>query len=259
MPQIDLKTVAAATLLLGLFAGFYIDNTLLSKPRIETLTQTITEQETTITTIETQLDTLDNEHNTLQALYDQLNANNVPLNQYTELEQQNQEQETTITEKENQISSLQNSLDTLEDIIDEKEADIRDLEDQLDTLQSNYDAVYNPLNIEFTLEDLDISLRVTTDIYPDNNEITGTVIITHTNGAPFTGSFKLSLSKVYVNAGTSSDFYEIHGADIYTWSNPFVLGAGSYKLTLSEIKDPLGSTVLTNNQLKPYTIYLFQG
>jgi len=259
MPQIDLKTIAAATLLLGLFTGFYIDNTLLSKPRIETLTQTITEQETTITTLETQLDTLDDEHNTLQAIYDQLNANNVPLSQYTELEQQNENQETTITEKENQISSLQNSVDTLQTIIDEKDADIQDLQDQLDTLQSNYDAVYNPLNIEFTLEDLDISLRVTTDTYPDNTEITGTVYITHTNGAPFTGSFKLSLSKVYLNVGTSSDFYEIHGAEIYNWNSPFVLGAGSYKLSLSEIKDSLGSTVLTSNQLRPYAIYLFEG
>ena len=259
MPQIDLKTVAAATLLLGLFAGFYIDNTLLSKPRIDTLTETLTEQTTTITTLETQLDTLDDEHNTLQALYDQLNANNVPLSQYEELEQQNQEQETTITEKETQISSLQNSVETLETIIDDKDTEILDLEDQLDTLQSNYDAVYNPLNIEFTLEDLDIELRVTTDTYPDNTEIEGTVYITHTNGAPFTGSFKLSLSKVYVNAGTSSDYYEIHGAEIYNWNSPFVLGAGSYKLSLSEIKDSLGSTVLESYQLKPYAIYLFMG
>ena len=83
MPQIDLKTIAATALILGLFAGFYIDNTLLSKPHIETLTQTITEQTATITTLENQKNTLENEHNTLQALYDQLNANNVPLNQYT--------------------------------------------------------------------------------------------------------------------------------------------------------------------------------
>ena len=87
---IDTKTIAITTLILGLFAGFYIDNTLLSKPRIETLTQTITQQTATITTLENQLNTLENEHNTLQALCDQLNTNNVPLSQYTELQQQNE-------------------------------------------------------------------------------------------------------------------------------------------------------------------------
>ena len=68
MQQINLKTVAVATLLLGLFAGFYVDNTLLSKPRIDNLAQIVSEQETTITTLETQLDMLDDEHKTLQVL-----------------------------------------------------------------------------------------------------------------------------------------------------------------------------------------------
>lgn len=259
MPQIDLKIIAATALILGLFAGFYIDNTLLSKPRIDTLTQTITEQTTTITTLETQLDTLDDEHNTLQALYDQLNTNNVPLSWYTELEQQNEEQETTIATLETQVASQLSSIDTLETAINERDTEIQNLEDQLDTLQNKYNAVVNPLYVVFTLEDLNVNLTIDTDTYPSNSDITGTITITHANGAPFTGSFKLTLNKLYPSAGTPSEFYEIHGAKIYTWDNPFILGAGSYKLALSEIKDSLGVTILTTNQLKPYAIYLFEG
>lgn len=53
--------------------------------------------------------------------------------------------------------------------------------------------------------------------------------------------------------------FEVYGADIYSWSYPFVLGAGSYKLSILEIKDNLGNTVLGSFQLKPYVIYLFVG
>jgi len=259
MPKIDLKLVAATTLILGLFAGFYIDNTLLSKPRIQTLTQTVTEQTTTITTLETQLDELGNEHDTLQALYDQLNANNVPLSQYNQLQDEKTDLEATITEQETQIESLLSSVDTLQAIIDEKEADIQNLEAQLEDLQEEYDAIYNPLQVSFTSNGLTVTLTTTKDIYSDNTAISGTVIIRYTDGAPFHGTYKLSIYKVYVNSGTTSDSYDINGASTYTWSSPFVLGAGSYKLSLSEIKDTEGASVVPSTVLRSKVIYLFEG
>ena len=49
MQNIDSKIIVTITLILGLLVGFYVNNSLISKPRIETLTQTTTEQTTTIT------------------------------------------------------------------------------------------------------------------------------------------------------------------------------------------------------------------
>ena len=259
MPKIDLKLVAATTLILGLFAGFYIDNTLLSKPRIQTLTQTVTEQTANITTLETQLDELEDQHDTLQALYDQLNANNVPLSQYNQLQDEKTDLEATIAEQETQIESLLSSVETLETLIDEKDADIQSLETQLDDLQDEYDSIYNPLRVSFTSNGLTVTLTTTKDIYSDNTAITGTVTISYTDGAPFHGTYKLSIYKVYVNSGTSSDPYTIDGASIYTWNSPFVLGAGSYKLSLSDIKDTEGTTMIPNTALRSQVIYLFEG
>jgi hypothetical protein len=90
MPKIDTKLIIATAILLGLFVGFYIDNTILSKPRIQTLTETITQQTNNLTQLNNQLTTLQNQKNTLQALYDQLNENNVPNTIYNQLQQQSE-------------------------------------------------------------------------------------------------------------------------------------------------------------------------
>lgn len=259
MPQIDFKLVAVAAIILGLFAGFYIDNTLLSKPRIDNLTQTVTEQTTSITNLETQLDELQDEHDTLQALYDQLNANNVPLSQYNQLQQQNEEQETQIGDLQTQVNSQLNSIETLQSLIDEKNDEILSLEDELDALQRKYESIKNPLYVAFSAGNLEINLTVTSDTYPENTEISGTATIRYIDGAPFHGTFKLSMYKVYVNSGTSSDPYTIDGTKIYSWSNPFILGAGSYKLSVSDIKDTEGVIVVPNTELRSNVIYLFIG
>ena len=260
MPQIDLKTIAAATLLLGLFAGFYIDNTLLSKPRIETLTQTVTEQTATITTLETQLDTLDDEHNTLQALYDQLNANNVPLSQYTELEQQNEEQETTITELEDQINSLSDMLTTQENTITDLDNQLETLHEHYNRLEEKYLEIYDPPFVSFTLNGLDINLTVTSTSYTDNTPIIGTLTVKNSDGSPFLGAFKLTLFKLYQNTGTSSQSYTINKKVVdYTWNSPFILGAGTYSLSLSELRNLGDEDVATYSQLRQYKIIIFMG
>jgi molecular chaperone GrpE (heat shock protein) len=250
MQKIDSRMIAVIALIIGLLAGYYVDNTILNKPRIESLTQTISDQNTTINNLENQLQSLQNDHDSLQTDYDQL---------YTESQQQIGEIENTVTQHQNQIDSLLGSVDTLETIINDKNMEVIELEEQLNTLQRKFDQVNNPLFAAFTLDDLNINITVTEDSYRDNSPIIGSVTITYTNGTSFTGSFKLTLMKVYPNIGTPSDFYNIQGSKIYSWENPFVLGAGSYRLNLSEIKDPLGNTVLTNVQLKPYGVNLFLG
>jgi hypothetical protein len=259
MPKIDLKLIAATALILGLFAGFYADNTLQSKPRIQTLTDTVNQKTTLIADLETQLTTLQGEHTTLQALYDQLNTNNVPLNQYTQLQQHSLDQEIQIENQLTQITTLTNTLTTRENTINSLDAQLDILQSDYDRLQSRYDAVYNPLYVAFTANNLMINITTNTDTYPDNVPIAGTVTIKHLDGTPFQGTYKLSLYKVYINSGTPSGVYTINGASIYTWSSPFVLGAGSYKFSISEIKDPLGAEAVPSSLLRNQVIYLFVG
>lgn len=259
MPKIDLKLVAAATLLLGLFTGFYIDNTLLTKPRINNLAQTIESQNQSINTLNTQLETLQNEYERLETQYRELYENNVPQNQYNQLMEEKQNLDTQVNNLEEQVLDLRLTVERLDTTLMDKNNTIQTLETELETLQEKYDEAYNPLSINFTVQDLNITIVVDKDTYPDNTPITGTVIINHSNGAPYTGDFKLSLTKIYVNSGTSSQYYNIHRTTDYNWNTPFILGAGSYKLTLGEIRTPQGETVVTSTQLKPYALYLFQG
>jgi len=248
----DPKIIAVAALIIGLIVGYYVDNALVSNPRIEDLTQTVNQQEQTINTLENQLNALQDEHETLQAEYEDLSENSVTINQYNQLQQEYEEQETEIT-------TLQNSVDNLETTVQDLTEENNELETELNNLRNRYYTAYNPLYVSFTLNNLNVNLTVNTDIYPQNTAVSGRVTITHTNGAPFNGEFKLVLTKIYLGAGAPSQYYEIHGIKSYVWENPFVLGAGSYKISLSEIKDSQGNLVLDSNQLKPYVIYVFQG
>lgn len=242
--------IAVVTLILGLLVGFYVDNALVSKPRIDALSQTVEEHSTTITNLETYIETLQQTNESFQTQYDQLSA---------EFQQLSEEKESTITQLQSQINTLQNSVDSLETILNDKNNDIMELEDQIDTLKGKYDEINNPLFVAFTLEEIYINLSVTTDSYRDNSPINGEITIAYLNDTQFKGSFKLNLIKVYPNIGTPSEFYNLQGYKEFSWSNPFVLGAGSYKLTLSEVKDSDGNIVLPSTELRPYAIYLFLG
>ena len=259
MPQIDLKLVAAAALILGLFSGFYIDNTLLSKPKINSLTETLNQQESTISELESDLGSLQSDYDTLEEEYTELSENNVPLTEYTELQNDN-------TALSTQINSLETEVNQLTDIVAEHTETIDDLEDSLDELQDDYDKLlskyeeaYNPLYVAYTVGDIEVNLTTTQDTFPENSAITGTVYIRYTNGTSFKGSFKLTIYKVYINSGTSSEIYTINREKDYTWNSPFVLGAGSYKLSLSDIKDESGNLIVSNTALRSQVIYIFVG
>lgn len=259
MPKIDSKLIAAAAIILGLFAGFYIDSTLLSKPRIEALTDTINQKTENITTLETQLDTLENEHTILKALYDQLEAHNVPLTQYSQLQQRSEDLETQIQSLQTQIQTLYGTITVKDNTINSLEQQLKGLQNDYDSLQTSYTEIYNPLYVAFTVNNLLINLTTITDTYPENSVISGTVTIKYADGRPFQGTYKLSIYKVYINSGSTSGSYLINDASTYSWSNPFVLGAGSYKLSFSEIKDLMGNEVVSSSQLRNQVIYLFEG
>lgn len=259
MPQIDLKLVAAAALILGLFSGFYIDNTLLSKPKINSLTETVNQQESTIGDLESDLQSLQTDYDALDESYAEMSENNVPLSEYTELQNEN-------TALETQINSLETEVNQLSDIINEHTETIEDLEYELDNLQSDYkilleqyDEAYNPLYVAFSIDDLLFNITTTTDVFPDNTAILGTVTIQYDDGSLFNGTFRLSLYKVYKNMGTSSDEFSIYESTDYSWSGPFILGDGSYKLGLTDVKDSDGDLIVSTTLLKSHVIYLFVG
>ncbi|RKY84908.1 hypothetical protein DRQ11_10875 [candidate division KSB1 bacterium] len=259
MPQIDLKLVAAAALILGLFSGFYIDNTLLSKPKINSLTETVNQQESTISELEDDLQSFQSDYDTLEEEYTELSENNVPLTEYTTLQNENNALDT-------QINSLETEVNQLTDIVAEHTETIDDLKDELDELQDDYDKLlnkyeeaYNPLYVAYTVDNIEVNLTTAQDTFPENTAITGTVHIRYTNGTSFKGSFKLTIYKVYMNSGTSSEIYTINREKDYTWNSPFVLGAGSYKLSLSDIKDESGNLIVSNTALRSHVIYIFVG
>lgn len=259
MPQIDLKLVAAAALILGLFSGFYIDNTLLSKPKINSLTETVNQQESTISDLESDLQSLQSSYDALNESYTEMSENNVPLSEYTELANEKAALETQTNSLETEVNQLSDIIDEHTETIEALDYALNDLQNEYYTLVDKYEEAYNPLYVSYTAEKLEINLTTTNDSYPENSAITGTVSISYTNGTAFEGSFKLTIYKVYVNSGTSSGEYSIDGETDYTWSSPFVLGSGSYKLSISEIKDEGGNLAVSNTLLRSQVIYLFVG
>lgn len=251
LSKVDLKLVAAVTLILGLFVGFYVNNSLISEPKIALLTNQTLAQQDQIIDLETKINSLESEKNLLQ----------------TEYEEYEISAQQTIEEQDLQIDNFENQIQSKLDLIKDQQKDIEDLEILFDNLwneysdlQDRYNEVYNPLYTEFTTDLLDIRFTVNTDVYSDNNNpIQGTVELSYTDGRVFRGTYKINLYKVFVAAGSLSDPAEIIGVTTYKWNNPFALGPGSYRLTLSDIRDNQGELVVSNLELREHPIYIFMG
>lgn len=104
-----------------------------------------------------------------------------------------------------------------------------------------------------------VNLTISEISYTDNMPIRGTVSIRHMNGDPFEGTFQLKLTKIVVGVGSPSTIYEIMGETEYYWENPFSPGAGSYKLTLSQVLDSQGNPGIPTVDLNPFFINIFMG
>jgi hypothetical protein len=67
--KVDLKLVAVTCIFLGLFMGFYVDRTFISKPKIEALTSQVDTQLVSIEGLEQDLSTIQVEYDVLDDLY----------------------------------------------------------------------------------------------------------------------------------------------------------------------------------------------
>ena len=258
--KVDPKLVGVAAIILGLFLGFYIDNTILSSPKIEALTTQTIEQETNIEKLEGNLTKLQSEYSTLDALYTQLNENNVPLNVHQTLQDEIQTLRSHISELDTQIENISLEVDELEDDLSSLTQDYEDLTTSNEQLQEKYNEIYNPGYVVYTLNDYSINLTVSKIDFEGNNvPITGSMTIINSNGSPFEGTFKVKISKIYQNVGSTSDSHEIFGGTNYYWPGAFVSGAGSYKLSATDIIDSEGTPVIPNYLLGLHFIKITMG
>jgi len=250
LSKVDPKLVAAVTLILGLFLGYFVNNSLISGPKINHLTNQTLAQQEQINEFETQLDSLENEKKSLQTQYEELE---------TSTQQIIEKQSLQIVGRESQEQTYLDFIDDQEVTIANLESDIYELEDDYSDLLDMYNEVYNPLYVEFTVNELDVRFSVNDEVYSDNTPIQGTVEIFYSDGTSFRGTLKINLYKVFVAAGSQSEVLEIRGATVYNWNNPFVLGPGSYKLTLSDIRENQGELRVSNPELREHPIYIFMG
>lgn len=257
--KIDWKMLVVTSIFLGFFLGFYVDNTIYSKPRIETLSNQLSEQDTTIEGLIQELATLQTEHDVLTAVHDEFSENNVGASEYEELQSEANAMAQQITTLESQVELFTTSVEDLEDQLEEVQDDYDQLTLDHDRLQERFDEIYNPGYVAFSYNDLDINLTVTKFQYAGNTPIQGTVTVKHSNGDLFEGTFKLRITKVYISIGSPSDYYEIHGISDYYWSSAFVSGAGAYKLGIAELLDDVGEPAVPSTVLNSYYINIFMG
>lgn len=257
--KVDLKLVAVTCIFLGLFLGFYVDSSLISKPRIEALTEQIETQQTTIDNMTTSLSTLQSNHNELEEQYNEQLENNVPLDDHEALQEE-------LTSLEDQVETLIPINEGLEDDLDDLEAEYNELETEYndlitdhDKLQERFNQIYNPGYVAFSYEDLDINLTVTEIYFESHSPIEGTITIKHSDGELFEGSVKLRITRIVTKVGSPSDYLEINGETDYSWSGGFVGGAGSYKLSLSEVLDDQQEQVVPTTVLHDKFINIFMG
>ncbi len=257
--KIDLKLVAVTCIFLGLFMGFYVDRTVISKPKIETLTSQVDTQLATIEGLEQDLSTIQVEYDALDTLYKEQSENNVPLSIHEALQEEADNMEEELSLLEAQVASLTVSVGIVEDQLEDLEEDYNILSSDHDKLQEGFDEIYNPDYVTFSYDGLEINLTVTKLQFEGNIPIEGTVTVRHSNGNSFEGTYKLRITSVITKAGSSSDYYEVYGDSEYSWTGAFIGGPGSYKLAISELLDSQGIEVAPGTELRSHFINIFMG
>lgn len=257
--KIDLKLVAVTCIFLGIFLGFYVDSSIISKPKIEALTEQTESQLTIISGLEQDLTVVQTELESLESLYNEQIENNVPVTDFQELQETASEMEEEITTLTGQVSTLSSTIEDLQIERDDLQDEYDELVSSNSKLQERFDEIYNPGYVAFTYDGLDINLTVTKIKFEGNTPIEGKVTVRHSNGNAFEGTVKLRIIRVITKVGSPSDYFEIHGESEYYWSNAFVSGAGSYKLSISELLDDQGEDVVSSNVLRENFINIFMG
>ncbi|TRO54253.1 hypothetical protein E2P71_04605 [Candidatus Bathyarchaeota archaeon] len=246
------------TLIVGLVAGAYGYNVFIT-PRVDSLNEELTQKTSQVASLQSQLDEL--QVNYTEALgglvqvtqqYNDLMDNSVTRSEYEDLEEdyesllgsfQDQEEELALLQATNQDLTVTNT--------------------ELSTEYQKLLLKYNELRMlpwtAFIVGNLRVNLTVTTNNYPSNVPVTGTINIHYLDGRPYNGRFQLLVWSDYYRSGKSSTVMTVSGSKEYTIESPFMFGPGNYFLLVSSIKDSLGNEIVSYNDLLMYRVSLQMG
>jgi hypothetical protein len=223
-------------LIVGLGSGFYTNYTL-TNPKINGLTSDIEQKTNQVTSLQTQL-------GELQANY--LVGNSIALSEYEELEESYQELSSELEELQltNQVLLNEN----------------HDLSIEYVKLMEKYNELRVLSWTYFVVNNLRVNLTVTSNTYPSNIPITGTVNIMYLNGSPFTGRIQLLVWSDYFKNGKTSPTITVSGSTQYSIEAPFPTSVpGTYYLLVSNIEDLSGTDIATYNDLLNFRVTLQMG
>jgi hypothetical protein len=244
-------------LIVGLGLGAYGYN-LLTAPRLESLNEELTQKTGQLALLQSQMGVL--QLNYSEALgdlvqitqqYNDLTENSVTMAEYEELEgtyedllhsHQDQAEELALLQATNQNLVVANA--------------------ELSTEYQKLLVKYNELRMlpwtAFIVGNLRVNLTVTTNNYPSNVPVTGTISIHYLDGRPFIGRIQLLVWSDYTSNGKPSPVLTVSGTTQYNFESPFML-PGNYFLLVSSIKDSLGTEIVSYNDLLMYRISLHMG
>jgi cell division protein FtsL len=252
--------IAVVTLLVGLMLGYQV-NDVLSSGKINSFQETIDDQSATITALEQQVAVLHENYTKVQddlalvtEVYDILQNHAVLRSIYDELLEDYDDATKELDDANDMVSELEDEVSDLEDQVSEIEEEYDELQESYFKLLSEYNKIRVLSWTYFVVNGLEVNLTTTRLEYETNTNIEGTITIHHVGGEPFNGTFVLRVWSDILGVGSSSSEKEIYGEADYTFVNPFIFGAGSYVLRISNIKDAGGNVVASSTELKDYSI-----
>jgi hypothetical protein len=239
-------------LIVGLGSGFYANYTL-TNPKINDLTSDLEQKTSQVASLQTQFGAL--QANYTEALseltqvtqsYNDLVGNSVALSEYEELEESYQELS----------SELEDLQLTNQVLVNEN----HDLSIEYVKLMEKYNELRVLSWTYFVVNNLRVNLTVTSNTYPSNIPIYGTVNIRYLNGSPFTGRIQLLVWSDFFKNGKLSPIITVSGSTQYTIEAPFISGQpGTYYLLVSNIEDLSGTDIATYNELLNFRVTLQMG
>jgi chromosome segregation ATPase len=142
LQKVDSKVLVAVALIIGLIIGFVGDNTLISRPRIQSLTDQTTAQQEQITMLEAEVDSIQNNYDSLQTQYEELGAS---------AQKTSEEQVAEIEQLESQIEAQYEVLIELGEDKETLEVLVEGLQESYSSLEAKYNELYNPLKSKSAL------------------------------------------------------------------------------------------------------------
>ncbi|MFH2110671.1 MAG: hypothetical protein ABIJ47_05355 [Candidatus Bathyarchaeota archaeon] len=246
------------TLIIGLGLGIYVNNAL-TAPRLEGLTGELTQKTNQVSSLQTHLDAL--QINYTEALgdlvkvtqqYNDLMDNSVTRAEYEELEE----------EYEGLLQSHQDQAEELA-LLQATNQNLVATNTELSTEYQKLLVKYNELKMlpwtAFIVSNLRVNLTVTTNNYPSNVPVTGTISIHYLDGRPYNGRVQLLVWSDYYRSGKTSPVLTVSGTTQYNFESPFLFGPGNYFLLVSSIKDSSGNEIVSYNDLLMYRVSLMMG